>query len=122
MRDLVLLRDRSAIQRGYFEDPFLHYFVRRRAKRSPLINRGGGFAGCQVPSKVSARAVRLTGGLRWRSGYYSRMAALRELLLQFLQTGAQQPKQVLSLGAGFDTLFFQLQVLHNICKSAASGA
>jgi len=49
-------------------------------------------------------------------GYYARWAALRKLLLQFLEDGAQTvedtplKKQVLSLGAGFDTTFFQLQV------------
>ena len=50
----------------------------------------------------------------WHAGYYSRYAALRSLLLQFLAAGAAeghpaaQHKQVLSLGAGYDTTFFQL--------------
>lgn len=53
------------------------------------------------------------------AGYYSRYAALRDLLLRFLAALAAPPsappggqpqraRQVLSLGAGFDTAFFQL--------------
>ena len=49
-----------------------------------------------------------------RAGYYSRMAILRQLLDQFLTakqgTGPGPPKQVLSLGAGFDTTWFTMQV------------
>lgn len=48
------------------------------------------------------------------AGYYSRQAALRLLLKQFLEiTHSKQsgPTQILSLGAGFDTTWFQLQVL-----------
>ncbi|KAK9824836.1 hypothetical protein WJX81_004800 [Elliptochloris bilobata] len=74
----------SCIERGYFQDNFLHFFVRRRARRSPLINRG----------------------------YYSRVMALRNLLYQFLGRANMfpgQPLQVLSLGAGYDTTFFQLE-------------
>ena len=45
------------------------------------------------------------------AGYYSRVMALRHLLLQFLGRGkANQPLQVLSLGAGYDTTYFQLEV------------
>lgn len=53
----------SCVRHGYFQDAFVHHFVRRPTRRSPLINRG----------------------------YYSRYAALRNLLLQFLALGAQQP-------------------------------
>lgn len=44
-------------------------------------------------------------------GYYSRVAALRELLFQFLEAGGRDsPKQIISLGAGFDTTWFHLMV------------
>ncbi|GLC52824.1 hypothetical protein PLESTB_000672500 [Pleodorina starrii] len=72
----------SCAKAGYFKDEFIQYFVRRASRRSPLINRG----------------------------YYSRHAALRQLLQRFLAAAAgsgQQP-QVLVLGAGFDTTWFQL--------------
>ncbi|GIL80746.1 hypothetical protein Vretimale_9150 [Volvox reticuliferus] len=72
----------SCAKTGYFKDEFIQYFVRRASRRSPLINRG----------------------------YYSRHAALRQLLERFLgaaATSGEQP-QVLVLGAGFDTTWFQL--------------
>jgi len=79
----------SCVQLGYFKDDFIKYFVTKRSRRSPLINRG----------------------------YYSRAAALQELVVQFLGVrsdgkGVTEPavkKQVLSLGAGYDTLYFNLQ-------------
>ncbi|CAM6084519.1 unnamed protein product [Calypogeia fissa] len=78
----------SCVSKGYIEDKYVRFFVRRPLKRSPIINRG----------------------------YYSRWAAMRKLVLQFLEgadprkaAGTQPRKQVLSLGAGFDTLFFQLK-------------
>uniref|UniRef100_M8AUD6 Leucine carboxyl methyltransferase 1 homolog n=1 Tax=Aegilops tauschii TaxID=37682 RepID=M8AUD6_AEGTA len=67
------------------KDDYVHHFVRRTTKRAPIINRG----------------------------YYARWSVLRKLMLQFLNAGSgsddQKRKQILSLGAGFDTTFFQLQ-------------
>ncbi|OVA04121.1 Leucine carboxyl methyltransferase [Macleaya cordata] len=69
------------------KDDYVHLFVRRPVRRSPIINRG----------------------------YYARWAALRKLLLQFLNCEShiddnnRLKKQILSLGAGFDTTYFQLQ-------------
>lgn len=77
----------SCVRKGYIADKYVQFFVRRPVKRSPIINRG----------------------------YYARWAAMRELLMQFLEAGKRDEfgsfpkKQVLSLGAGFDTIYFQLQ-------------
>ncbi|XP_034202200.1 leucine carboxyl methyltransferase 1 homolog isoform X3 [Prunus dulcis] len=77
----------SCVKKGYMKDDYVHLFVRRPVRRSPIINRG----------------------------YFARWAALRKLLNQFLDTekiGGEKghlKKQVLSLGAGFDTTYFQLQ-------------
>ncbi|KAK1304593.1 hypothetical protein QJS10_CPB11g00288 [Acorus calamus] len=74
----------SCVKKGYMKDDFVHLFVRRPVSRSPIINRG----------------------------YFARWAALRKLLLQFLKTekdGQTPMKQIVSIGAGFDTTFFQLQ-------------
>ncbi|XP_010275434.1 PREDICTED: tRNA wybutosine-synthesizing protein 4 isoform X2 [Nelumbo nucifera] len=77
----------SCVKKGYMKDDYIHLFVRRPVRRSPIINRG----------------------------YYSRWAALRKLLTQFLtceiNNGGEafMKKQILSLGAGFDTTYFQLQ-------------
>lgn len=52
----------------------------------------------------------------YAEGYYARWAALRKFLLQFLKPEGggddriHVKKQILSLGAGFDTTYFQLQV------------
>ncbi|BBN19012.1 tRNA wybutosine-synthesizing protein 4 [Marchantia polymorpha subsp. ruderalis] len=74
----------SCVNKGYFEDKFVKYFVRRPVRRSPIINRG----------------------------YYARWAAMRTLLMQFLDLSTRSDgtrrKQILSIGAGFDTLFFNL--------------
>ncbi|KAF3440110.1 hypothetical protein FNV43_RR18388 [Rhamnella rubrinervis] len=78
----------SCVKKGYMKDDHIHLFVKRPVRRSPIINRG----------------------------YFARWAALRKLLNQFLDSGSnadengQLKKQILSLGAGFDTTYFQLQV------------
>ncbi|XP_020091436.1 tRNA wybutosine-synthesizing protein 4 isoform X3 [Ananas comosus] len=76
----------SCVKKGYMKDDYVHLFVRRPIRRAPIINRG----------------------------YFARWAVLRKLLLQFLKTESQcndsdqKQKQILSLGAGFDTTYFQL--------------
>ncbi|KAG7025343.1 tRNA wybutosine-synthesizing protein 4, partial [Cucurbita argyrosperma subsp. argyrosperma] len=79
----------SCVRKGYMKDDYIHFFVRRPIKRSPIINRG----------------------------YFARWAALRNLLFQFLNVGTNTEehtkKQILSLGAGFDTTYFQLQASFN---------
>jgi tRNA wybutosine-synthesizing protein 4 len=62
------------------KDDYVHLFVKRPVRRSPIINRG----------------------------YFSRWAAFRKLMSQFLLSGTSSKKQILSLGAGFDTTYFQL--------------
>jgi O-methyltransferase involved in polyketide biosynthesis len=77
---------------GYFNDEFVHFFVRADStwaaeRKAPLINRG----------------------------YYSRVASVRATLRAFLHrthiadAHAESPphRQVVVLGAGFDTLFFR---------------
>lgn len=79
--DDASLSKRSCVEKGYFQDPFIGYFVPNKVVRSPLINRG----------------------------YYSRFAVLRKLLLKFLQqTESCAKRNILSLGAGFDTSFWVL--------------
>lgn len=53
-------------------------------------------------------------------GYFARYAALRKLLYEFLDYDVNvgekgNKKQILSLGAGFDTTYFLLQVLEFSC-------
>ncbi|XP_048883425.1 tRNA wybutosine-synthesizing protein 4 isoform X2 [Brienomyrus brachyistius] len=71
----------SATTQGYFHDSFLKSFVSKASRRAPLINRG----------------------------YYVRWKAVDHSVKQFLHITEQCPKrQVLSLGAGFDSLYFRL--------------
>jgi len=69
----------SACQRGYYEDDFIHIFVGKEAKRSPIINRG----------------------------YYARVAAMDMVIDRFMQ-GTDGRGQIVALGAGSDTTFFRL--------------
>ena len=61
---------------GYFEDEFLPFFVKRRVRRDPIINKG----------------------------YYIRVMAMRRAIHRFIDAfGAGGPCQIVSLGAGSDT-------------------
>ncbi|KAI7757663.1 hypothetical protein M8C21_029652, partial [Ambrosia artemisiifolia] len=76
----------SCVKKGYIKDDYVHLFVRRPVRRSPIINRG----------------------------YFARWATFRKFLHQFLNSEPKAneghvKKQILSLGAGFDTTYFQLQ-------------
>ncbi|XP_078514900.1 tRNA wybutosine-synthesizing protein 4 isoform X2 [Lissotriton helveticus] len=67
---------------GYFPDDFLSCFVTKKTRRAPLINRG----------------------------YYIRARAVDQCVRNFLlQTQESCRRQILSLGAGFDSLYFRLK-------------
>ncbi|XP_061917615.1 tRNA wybutosine-synthesizing protein 4 isoform X2 [Entelurus aequoreus] len=79
--DSSVLSKVSAAAQGYFHDPFLQHFVCKVARRAPLINRG----------------------------YYVRWRAVDCCVRSFLQVTQHCAKrQILSLGAGFDSLYFRL--------------
>lgn len=78
--DANALSKRSAVDSGYFKDPFISHFAAYK-RRTALVNRG-----------YWLRAVTIDCVFRW-----------------FLETfGKHEPCQILSLGAGFDTAFFRL--------------
>ncbi|XP_054290873.1 tRNA wybutosine-synthesizing protein 4-like [Macrosteles quadrilineatus] len=70
----------SATQRGYFSDEFLQHFVSKCPRRAPLIHLG-----------------------------YSVRAAIINTLIEEYMESESSPKQIISLGAGFDTLYFKLK-------------
>ncbi|XP_023268308.1 tRNA wybutosine-synthesizing protein 4 [Seriola lalandi dorsalis] len=71
----------SAAAQGYFPDVFLQHFVCKVSRRAPLINRG----------------------------YYVRWRAVDHCVTRFLHITENCPRrQILSLGAGFDSLYFRL--------------
>ncbi|CAG8490604.1 19164_t:CDS:2, partial [Racocetra persica] len=70
----------SAVNAGYIQDEYVRYFLKRPVKRSPLINRGS----------------------------YVRNKGLDTLVIKFLEI-EDGKKQIVSLGAGFDTRYFNLK-------------
>ncbi|XP_022109224.1 tRNA wybutosine-synthesizing protein 4-like [Acanthaster planci] len=70
----------STAAQGYFDDNFLRLFVSKTSRRAPLINRG----------------------------YYIRAQVLNDVFKQFL-SAHHGKKQIISLGAGFDSAFFRLR-------------
>ena len=86
----------SSSRLGYFEDAFLHFFVKRgEYRRSPLVNRG----------------------------YYSRVAGIRMVIRQFMECCEEagfETCQVVSLGAGLDPTAFYIATsreLPNIARN-----
>ncbi|KAF4792745.1 tRNA wybutosine-synthesizing protein 4 [Turdus rufiventris] len=72
----------SAAARGYIQDRFLRLLAGRRRRRAPLIHRG----------------------------YYIRARAVDHCVQDFLlKTQRLSRTQILSLGAGFDSLYFRLK-------------
>nr|CAD7206663.1 unnamed protein product [Timema douglasi] len=69
------------VQAGYFNDEFIHHFVSKCSRRSPLIN----------------------------IGYYVRATIIDFTLHTFLTDVSTQPSQIVSCGAGFDTNYFRLK-------------
>ena len=47
-------------------------------------------------------------------GYFARVNAIRSVVLQFLDTHRGQPCQIINLGAGYDTLYFNLADQNNL--------
>ncbi|KAM6093675.1 tRNA wybutosine-synthesizing protein 4 isoform 6-T10 [Chlamydotis macqueenii] len=72
----------SAAARGYIHDRFLRLLVGRQRRRAPLVHRG----------------------------YYIRARAIDHCVQDFLLKTQSHPRtQILSLGAGFDSLYFRLK-------------
>ncbi|NWY58634.1 TYW4 protein, partial [Chionis minor] len=72
----------SAAARGYIQDRFLRLLVGRRRRRAPLVHRG----------------------------YYIRARAIDHCVQDFLLKTQCHPRtQIVSLGAGFDSLYFRLK-------------
>uniref|UniRef100_A0AAV2K2B5 tRNA wybutosine-synthesizing protein 4 n=1 Tax=Knipowitschia caucasica TaxID=637954 RepID=A0AAV2K2B5_KNICA len=71
----------SAAAQGYFQDMYQQHFVCKVSRRAPLINRG----------------------------YYVRWKAVDHCIKRFIDVTSNIPKrQILSVGAGFDSLYFRL--------------
>eukprot|EP00118_Oscarella_pearsei_P004032 m.16747 g.16747 ORF g.16747 m.16747 type:complete len:312 (+) comp27113_c0_seq1:32-967(+) len=71
---------RYAVDKGYWNDPFISTFSRPPSRKSPEISRG----------------------------YYARIKGIEQLVLDFLSRANRAEAQLISLGAGFDTLYWRL--------------
>jgi len=69
----------SAVNLGYWRDPFVQLMVKRGDRRAPEINLG----------------------------YYARVAGVRHLVEKFVEA-CDTAVQIISFGAGFDTTFWRL--------------
>jgi len=80
--DRATLSKFSTVRQGYYDDRFLQYFASKASRRAPIIHRS----------------------------YYIRAKAIHFMVKRFLQSLSlkSSQKQIVSLGAGFDTLFFSL--------------
>jgi len=83
-----------AVSKGYWQDSYIQYFV------STIKNNQSQVPGEHKPPEMSR-------------GYFARVHAIRGLIDKFLDkylTGESTQKcQIINLGAGYDTLFFNLQ-------------
>lgn len=79
--DDSVVSKRSSVTLGYMEDKYLRIFVKAKARRSPLINRG----------------------------YYLRMTVMNDIVTKSVSIlcKAHDSIQVVSLGAGYDTFSFR---------------
>ncbi|KAI8053152.1 S-adenosyl-L-methionine-dependent methyltransferase [Gilbertella persicaria] len=73
----------SAASLNYIQDPFVQFFVKKPIRRSPIINRGT----------------------------FIRCFALDSIVSQFLALPGPK-KQIVALGAGFDTRYFNIKAGH----------
>lgn len=71
---------RCAVHLGYWRDPYLQYFSRHAERKPPEMNRG----------------------------YYARTQAIKSLTVKVIQI-TNNRCQIISLGAGFDTLYWRLK-------------
>ncbi|QVM12958.1 tRNA methyltransferase ppm2 [Coccidioides posadasii str. Silveira] len=85
-----IVSKRSVEQLYYPEPHFIRYFVKKRQRRSPLINRG----------------------------YWLRMYAIEHTVKVFLERPSDRPKVIINFGCGFDPLPFQF-LTHNpaLCQN-----
>jgi [phosphatase 2A protein]-leucine-carboxy methyltransferase len=74
-----------AVSKGYWSDPYISFFSSN--SKSPLVEH--------KPPEMSL-------------GYFARVQAMRSLTLKFIEHHTSQECQIINLGAGYDTLYFNL--------------
>lgn len=94
---------RCCVRLGYYDDRFVHLLASNHEapRYPPLINRGW-----------SSSFGHLCIVLRPATGYWSRVSAVRSILIDFVSrcSAVGFGCQIVSLGGGYDTNFFWLKV------------
>ncbi|KPI85467.1 hypothetical protein ABL78_5488 [Leptomonas seymouri] len=104
--DDSVVSKRSAVAHGYMRDRFLRCFVKKPSRRSPLINRGYYLRMAVVTDLVTTLIrVALTAPERAST---SKSVSNNFAPSSPSAAAAPPPVQVLSLGAGYDTLALRL--------------
>ncbi|CBH14707.1 hypothetical protein, conserved [Trypanosoma brucei gambiense DAL972] len=99
--DDSVVSKRSAVHKGYFDDPYLRFFVKKLSRRSPLINRGY-YLRMLVITDVIERCIHHLRCLKIR-------CTVNTPPLPPTGNAVALPVQVISLGAGYDTLAMRLK-------------
>ena len=84
--------------KGYWQDNYVTYFSKSAERKSPEISRG---------KPHHERIKHFPRELIAFLGYYARVTAYRMMVEKFIKR-TSRACQVISLGAGFDTLFWHL--------------
>ncbi|CCD13346.1 unnamed protein product, partial [Trypanosoma congolense IL3000] len=98
--DDSVVSKRSAVFKGYYDDPYLRFFVKKLSRRSPLINRGY-YLRMHVITDVVERCIHHLQGVRCDPCLNSSRSSMNH--------GVSPRVQVVSLGAGYDTLAIRLK-------------
>lgn len=83
-----------AVNKGYWKDPYINYF----SPISSSINKNPDFQNEHKPPEMSR-------------GYFARVSAMQSVIHKFLDKYSSNGKpmcQIINLGAGYDTLYFNL--------------
>ncbi|KAJ1679777.1 carboxy methyl transferase for protein phosphatase 2A [Spiromyces aspiralis] len=108
----------SAASLGYIDDPFVKHFIKHSPRRTPLFNRGKSVDMHTDRVPCSPAQPRPDSNPDVRRGLpvigtYCRIRGIQDTVAKFIdQFSGVSETQVVSLGAGYDTTYFVLKVLH----------
>ena len=105
--DDSVVSKRSAVAQDYIRDRFLRYFVKKPSRRSPLINRGY-YLRMAVMTDLVTRLLEVALAAPERAAASPSVASAVPGLSHTPVSRPLPPVQVLSLGAGYDTLAMRL--------------
>eukprot|EP01135_Chromosphaera_perkinsii_P002060 Nk52_evm21s216 gene=Nk52_evmTU21s216 len=111
----------SAVSLGYYKDPFLPYFApNQRGRVTESKPMTGTTPGSPLPGQTSRPKPPIIN-----RGYYARTRAVREVVDAFMTASGDGTEeefvQIINLGAGSDTLFWNIMAQQDQEASVAGG-